>query len=84
MVQISWTDSLSGISGWPDIRQTKPDIRPDIREGRISGATLIPSPELNVDSLNRKNDMDEPVRFDEEGENDGGMSFRLKHHKVKK
>jgi len=29
----------------------------------------------------RKNDMDEPVRFDEEGENDGGMSFRLKHHK---
>ena len=26
--------------------------------------------------------MDEPVRFDEEGENDGGMSFRLKHHKV--
>jgi len=29
----------------------------------------------------RKNDMDEPPRFDEEGENDGGMSFRLKHHK---
>ena len=31
----------------------------------------------------RKNDMDEPQRFDEEGENDEGMmSRRLKHHKT--
>ena len=29
----------------------------------------------------RKNDMDEPPRFDEEGENDEGMTRRLKHHK---
>ena len=29
----------------------------------------------------RKNDMDEPQRFDEEGDNDDGMSRRLKHHK---
>lgn len=30
----------------------------------------------------RKNDMDEPQRFDEEGENDEGMTRRLKHHKT--
>ena len=36
--------SFSGrLSGQPDIRQTKPDIRPDTgyKKGRISGATLF-------------------------------------------
>ena len=41
--QFFWPDIRLdiGLSGQPDIRQTKPDIRPDTKKGRISGATLL-------------------------------------------